>query len=220
MDTLKYIKEKKIIAIVRGIYGDDALRLSEALHKGGISLIEVTFDQKGDIQRTVETVQSIHKHFGESFLPGAGTVMTAEQVAAAEEAGAQYIISPNVSEEVIRETKKRGLISMPGAMTPSEIVKAHDLGADIVKVFPASVLGPSYIKAVRAPLGYIDLMAVGGVNEENAGEFINSGAVGIGIGGNLVKKAFIDEERFDFITKTAEKLCNSVNLSNSCEKGL
>lgn len=214
MNILKCIKEKKIIAIVRSVYGDDALRLSEALHKGGISLIEVTFDQKGDIFRTAETIRSIHEHFGEDFLPGAGTVMTTEQVAVAEEAGAQYIISPNVSEAVIRETKKRGLISMPGAMTPSEIVTAHDLEADIVKVFPASVLGPSYIKAVRAPLGYIDLMAVGGVNEENAGEFIRAGAVGIGIGGNLVKKAFIDDGRFETIAEAAIKLCNSVNISN------
>lgn len=210
MDTREVIKEKKVIAIVRGVYGEEALRLSEALLLGGIRLIEVTFDQKGDPARTAETIRSIHEHFGESFLPGAGTVMTAEQTAMAQEAGAQYIISPNVSEEVIRETKKRGLISLPGAMTPSEIVKAHELGADFVKIFPASVLGPAYIKAVRAPLGHIDLMAVGGVNEENAGEFIKAGAIGVGVGGNLVSRAAIKEGRFDIITETAEKLCKNV----------
>ena len=99
---------------------------------------------------------------------------------------------------------------MPGAMTPSEIVKAHDLGADIVKVFPASVLEPSYIKAVRAPLGYIDLMAVGGVNEENVGDFIRAGAVGIGIGGNLVNKGLIENGHFDSITSLAKKIYTSV----------
>ena len=212
METLQYIKEKKIIAIVRGVYGDDALRLSEALLKGGIGLIEVTFDQTGGFYETADTIMSIQKHFGSSFLPGAGTVMTEEQVRIAAEAGAEYIISPNVSEAVIRETKKRALVSMPGAMTPGEIAMAHDFGADIVKVFPVSVLGPSYIKAVRAPLGHINLMAVGGVNEENAADFIRAGAIGVGVGGNLVKKSYIAEGKFDVITETARKLCLCTTL--------
>ncbi|MDO4487824.1 MAG: bifunctional 4-hydroxy-2-oxoglutarate aldolase/2-dehydro-3-deoxy-phosphogluconate aldolase [Eubacteriales bacterium] len=210
MDTLQKIKDNKIIAIVRGVYGDDALRLSEALIKGGVNLIEVTFDQTGRLQDTAETIRSISEHFGGDFLPGAGTVMTTEQVLMAKEAGARYIISPNVKEAVIRETKKQGLISLPGAYTPSEAVDAVDFGADIVKIFPATVLGPAYFKAILAPLKHISMMAVGGIDENNAGDYIKAGAIGVGVGGTLANKKLIAEGRFDLITETAHKLHTNV----------
>ena len=130
-------------------------------------------------------------------------VREAEQVRLAKEAGAQYIISPNVSEAVIRETKALGLVSIPGAMTPTEIANAYAWGADIVKVFPAGVLGAAYIKAVRAPLNHIPMVAVGGVSPDNIADFIAVGCVGAGCGGNLVSKKIVEEGKFSEITRTA-----------------
>ena len=209
-ETLSFILSQKIIAIVRGIYGEDILRLAEALLQGGIHLVEVTYDQTGDPEKTAKAIRDLRDHFRGDLLPGAGTVMNKEQVRVSCEAGAEYIISPNVSEEVIRETKRLGLLSFPGALTPTEIASAYDLGADVVKVFPASVLGPSYIKAVKAPLKHIPLMAVGGVNEQNAGDFIRAGAAGVGVGGNLVNKAFVQGGEFERITEIARKLRENV----------
>ena len=135
---------------------------------------------------------------------GAGTVMTVEQVRQAAEAGAEYMISPNVDEEVIRETKRLGKVSIPGAMTPTEAAFAYKCGADIVKLFPAGLLGAAYIKAVKAPLKHIPVTAVGNVNVDNCAEFIKAGAVGVGVGGSLVSAKLVDEGRFDEITATAQ----------------
>ena len=135
---------------------------------------------------------------------GAGTVMTVEQVRQAAEAGAEYMISPNVDEEVTRETKRLGKVSIPGAMTPTEAAFAYKCGADIVKLFPAGLLGAAYIKAVKAPLKHIPVTAVGNVNVDNCAEFIKAGAVGVGVGGSLVSAKLVDEGRFDEITATAQ----------------
>ena len=134
---------------------------------------------------------------------GAGTVMTVEQVRQAAEAGAEYMISPNVDEAVIGETKRLGKVSIPGAMTPTEAAFAHKCGADIVKLFPAGLLGAAYIKAVKAPLKHIPVTAVGNVTVENCAEFIRAGAVGVGVGGSLVSATLVDEGKFDEITATA-----------------
>ena len=131
--------------------------------------------------------------------------MTAEQVRLAVKAGAQYIISPNVDEEVIKETKNLNKISIPGAFTPTETAYAYKLGADIVKLFPAGELGAGYIKAVKAPLKHIPVVAVGGVNPENCADFIKAGAIGVGCGGNLVSAKLVEEGRFDEITAVAKQ---------------
>lgn len=203
--VLDRILEEKIIAIVRGISSSQITLLAEALQAGGIHCIEVTFDQSSSEGQadTLASIRSLCKQFGSTACIGAGTVMTTEQVRLAAEAGAEYMISPNVSEAVIRETKRLGKISIPGAMTPSEIVHAYELGADIVKVFPCASLGPSYIKAIKAPLKHIPITAVGGVTVENCAEFIKAGAVGVGAGGNLVSAKLVAEGRLDEITATA-----------------
>ena len=208
--VLKAVLENKIIAIVRGVYGDDVLRLSEALLQNGIRMIEVTYDQTGKAEDTADTIRLISEHFAGDVLAGAGTVMSAEQTRIAKDAGARYIISPNVKEEVIRETKKLGMISMPGALTPTEIAAAYEMGADVVKIFPASVLGPSYIKAVKAPLKHIPVMAVGGINEKNARDYIAAGAAGVGVGGNLVNRQWVSEGKFDEIGRIAGELRKNV----------
>ena len=136
--------------------------------------------------------------------------MTEAQLKLAAEAGAEYIISPNVDTAIIRATKAVGLISIPGAFTPSEIAGAYQAGADFVKLFPAGDLGVSYLKAIRAPISHVKLMAVGGINEGNAAAFLKAGAVGLGVGGNLAKRAWIEAGEFDKLTEAAKAMTAAV----------
>ncbi|MGE4484386.1 MAG: bifunctional 4-hydroxy-2-oxoglutarate aldolase/2-dehydro-3-deoxy-phosphogluconate aldolase [Oscillospiraceae bacterium] len=213
--VLEAILNGKIVAIVRGIPTDGMVKLAEAMYKGGINCIEVTFDQSAPekIGETMVSIAKIKESLGEKVFVGAGTVMTPEQVRLAAEAGAEYMISPNTDEEVIKETKKLGLISIPGAMTPTEAAFAYKCGADIVKLFPAGVFGPGYIKAVKAPLKHIPVVAVGGVNPQNCAEFIKAGAVGVGVGGNLVSPKLVAEGRFDEITAIAKEYTDALATS-------
>ena len=136
---------------------------------------------------------------------GAGTVLTEKQVDMTKAAGGCFIISPNTDEAVIAHTRLEGMVSIPGALTPTEIVTAHKAGADFVKLFPVSSLGASYIKAVSAPLSHIKLLAVGGVTPENMDEYFAAGAVGFGIGANIVDKKLVEAEDYAGITALAEK---------------
>ena len=201
--VLERIFEEKIIAIVRGVPSSRIVDLARALAEGGVSCIEVTFDQTAP-EDTLASLRAIRSELGDTICLGAGTVMTAEQVEQAAQAGAEYMISPNVDETVIQETKRLGKVSIPGAMTPTEAAFAYKCGADIVKLFPAGLLGAAYIKAVKAPLKHIPVTAVGNVNVDNCAEFIKAGAVGVGVGGSLVSAKLVDEGRFDEITATAQ----------------
>ncbi len=206
MTTWDLIKEHKIIAIVRGLSPAHMLHLADALSAGGVSLIEVTFNQgKPETWKdTACAIEALAKERSGKVLAGAGTVLTLQQLHMAADAGAQYIISPDVNEEVIRETKRLGLVSLPGALTPTEIMAAHKAGADAVKVFPAGSLGPEYIRAIRAPLSHIPLLAVGGIDADNCGAFLKAGCVGVGVGGSLVNKQWIEAGEFEKITELAK----------------
>lgn len=205
MTTMEWVLARKVIAIVRGLSPEPMLGLSDALYAGGIDLMEVTFNQaKPETWKdTAAAIQAISRHMEGKMLVGAGTVLTQEQLQMAADAGAKYIITPNTNTALIRQVKALGLASFPGAMTPSEIQAAYEAGADAVKLFPAGSLGPSYVKAVRAPLSHIPLMAVGGVNEKNAADFLAAGCCGLGVGGNLVNKDWIDAGQWDKITALA-----------------
>ena len=202
MTVLERIYEEKIIAIVRGIPSGKIAALAQALAEGGVSCIEVTFDQTNP-EETLTSLRTIKSELGDRICLGAGTVMTVEQVEQAAQAGAEYMISPNVDEAVIRATKALGKVSIPGAMTPTETAFAYQCGADIVKLFPAGLLGPAYIKAVKAPLKHIPVSAVGNITIENCADFIQAGAVGVGVGGNLVSALLVNEGCFSQITATA-----------------
>ena len=206
MNTLEFIQENKVITICRKVYGEDLLRLAAALYEGGVKLIEVTFDQADPdcVEKTAEAIRSLCAAFGDRMMFGAGTVLTREQVKAAAEAGARYIISPNTDAAVILFTKELGLVSIPGAMTPSEIITALNLGADIVKLFPSCYLGFRYIKDILAPISHVKLCATGGVNEENWGEYLDLGFAGAGISGRLCDKKCIAAGDFAEITRRAK----------------
>lgn len=203
---LEHIKESKMIAIVRGIPSSSMIDLVSAMLKGGVSCVEVTFDQSSEEKSrdSLKSISLIRDTFADKVAVGAGTVMTVDQVHQAVEAGAEYMISPNTNEAVIRETKKLGKISIPGACTATEVATAYEYGADIVKLFPAGVFGPAYVKALKAPLKHIPVTAVGGISPENCADFMKAGCIGVGCGGNLVSAKLVSEGRFDEITETAE----------------
>jgi 2-dehydro-3-deoxyphosphogluconate aldolase/(4S)-4-hydroxy-2-oxoglutarate aldolase len=212
--TIEQLYEHKIIAIIRGVKPTQMASLADALLKGGICCMEVTFDncsERGQ-QETLESIHILKRTFDSQVVLGAGTVLTEQQVCDAQNAGASFIISPNVSKEVITKTKELGMVSIPGAMTPSEVVAAHGFGADIVKLFPAGMFGVSYLKAVRGPLRHIPMMAVGGINPDNIAEFLEAGACGVGIGGNLVNLKYIKDDRYDLISAEAKRFSDAIKI--------
>lgn len=204
---------EKIIAIARGVGGEQCMKVAKALYEGGVRLMEVTYDQKKPESwpGTAQAIGDIARAFEGKMLVGAGTVTQTELVDLTHSAGGLFIISPDTNVDVIKRTRELGLVSMPGALTPSEIMTAHRAGADIVKLFPAADLGPGYLKAVRAPLSHIKIMAVGGINEKNIGDFLAAGAVGAGVGGNLANRAWIEAGEFGKITDAARSLIAAVS---------
>lgn len=206
--TAARLTEGRIIAIVRGVASEDMLPLVRALEAGGVRAIEVTFDQRAPESwpDTLSAIRAIADEFNGRVLPGAGTVLTPEQVRMAHDAGATYIISPDVDEAVIAQTRALGMASLPGALTPTEIMRAVRAGCDIVKIFPAGELGAGYIKSIRAPLGHVPMFAVGGVNAANAAEFMRAGVSGLGVGGALTDRALIAGRRFDLIEANARAI--------------
>lgn len=206
------VLKHKIIAIVRGIKRENSLRLAQALLEGGIRLIEFTFAQSEpeSFHDTAESIAAVNARFGEDVLAGAGTVTSPELVRMAADAGARYIIAPDTNADVIMAARAAGLVSMPGALTPSEILAAHSAGADFVKLFPVSNLGPAYIKAIRAPISHVKLLAVGGVNENNIREYLEAGCVGAGVGGSLVSKKLVEAGEFGKITELARTYIRNI----------
>ena len=212
MTPLEYVQQRKIVAIVRGLKPEYIVRLGHAFEEGGIGLMEVTYDQKAPEtwKNTAAAIEAVEKEFGDRVLVGAGTVITPEQVSMTYNAGGHYLVTPTTQPEIIRMGKALGMGLYPGAFSPSEILEAWNAGADAVKVFPAGSLGPGYIKAVRAPLGHIPLMAVGGINEKNAAEYMKAGCVGIGAGGNLGNREWIENGEWDKVTALAREFMKAV----------
>ncbi|MBQ4505834.1 MAG: bifunctional 4-hydroxy-2-oxoglutarate aldolase/2-dehydro-3-deoxy-phosphogluconate aldolase [Firmicutes bacterium] len=204
---IQKILDEKVIAIIRGSSEDECLSLARALHAGGVNMLEVTFDQSSEELRllTERTIKRLNDELGGEMVFGAGTVTTPEMVRMAFDAGAKFIISPDTDPAVIKETVRLGMVSIPGAFTPSEIKQAHVCGADFVKVFPASKLGPSYIKDVTAPLNNVRLLAVGGVDGSNIRDYLAAGAVGAGVAGCLFKKDWIKNGEWDKVTEASKK---------------
>ena len=197
-----------IIAIIRGFEPDVCLRLAEAYEKGGINMVEVTFNQKSPEtwKDTAAAIKAIKSHFGEAVKVGAGTVLTEEQLRICEDAGGEYMVTPNVNPALIRKCVADGLGAYPGALTPTEAVEAWNAGASAVKIFPAGNFGPGYLKALKAPLKHIPMLAVGGITPDNIADFIKAGAVGAGVSGVLQNKAWMDAGEWGKIADVARLL--------------
>ena len=207
-NTITQIQKNKIIAICRGIYNKDLINLAKALIKGGVNLIEITYDQSlpNNLELTSSAINLLNKEFEDDILVGAGTVLTDKQLEYAYKAGAKYIISPNTNMDIIKKTKELNLVSIPGAMTPSEILTAHNAGADFVKIFPSSSLGLSYMKDIMTPINHVKFIAAGGVTPQNINEYLDLGFCGFGISSYLTNKNEIKNNNFDLLTKHAKEL--------------
>ena len=208
------ICRQKIIAIIRGADEQQALAAARALYEGGITLVEVTFNQKAPetFVCTANAIRAIRDAMGDQMLVGAGTVTSVELARMAADSGASYIISPDTDEAVICETKQLGLVSIPGAYTPTEAKRAYNAGADFVKLFPCVGDAPAYIKALCGPLNHIPFLAVGGVNADNAADFLKAGAVGIGVGSSLVNKKWLDSGQYSEITEEAKRFVANISI--------
>ena len=205
--------DKKLVVIFRRIPVEQIGRVSEALVRGGVKLLEVTFDQQSqdpaaDYARSIEQVRHA---VGDALCLGAGTVLSCGQVRTAREAGAEFILSPNTDIDVIRLTRQLGMVSVPGAMTPSEIVTAWNAGADIVKLFPADDLGYHYIWNIRGPLPHIPLLATGGVNPETIPQFLAQGASAVGTGVSIVDRQLLAAGDYDGIEALARAHVDAIN---------
>ncbi len=203
------ICEHKIVAIARRVPVDRILPTAEALHEGGIRLMEITFDQADPecLRLTPRMVEALAARFPDMLI-GAGTVMTREQARAAADAGARFALAPNIDPDVIDEALKQTMIAIPGALTPTEVAYAHKLGAMMVKLFPAGDLGTGYLKSLRGPLPHIPLMAVGGVDLTNLADFFKAGARAVGIGSNIVNNKLIADGRYSELAKLAQAYVN------------
>lgn len=205
-DVFGLIKDTGIVAILRGIDEDKSIRTVEALCKGGVRAIEVTFNTPG----ADSIILSILGRFKGEIIIGAGTVTNPATAVRAMECGAEFVLAPNTDAEVISTVKKYGKTMVPGAFTPTEVLKCYELGADIVKVFPVSSVGPKYISDLRGPYDYIDMMPVGGVDINNAGEFIRAGAIAVGVGGSLIKKELLASGNYKAIEELAKRYMDEV----------
>jgi 2-dehydro-3-deoxyphosphogluconate aldolase/(4S)-4-hydroxy-2-oxoglutarate aldolase len=197
--TLTRILEGGIVAVVRSERSEPLVKVVEALAEGGVTAAEVTFT----VPDAIDVIRDVKRAVGDSVVLGAGTVLDSETARAAILAGAEYIVSPIVNLEVIRLCRRYGKVVMPGAFTPTEVVAAWEAGADVVKVFPAEVGGPAYLKALRAPLPQIRLMPTGGVDLTTAEAFLKAGACCLGVGGSLVDASAIAAGDYNKIRQLA-----------------
>ncbi len=205
--VIETIEREKIISIIRGVDSDNLIPLAEAMYEGGIRLLEITYSADGSVsdEETAKNIEMLSRHFEGRMIIGAGTVITEKQVELTKKAGGKFIISPDTYESVIKKTRELDMVSMPGALTPSEIQSAHRYGADFVKLFPITNMGVEYVKAVKAPLSHIRLLAVGGINESNMADYLKAGVCGFGIGSNIVNKNLIDSGDYHTISELAKK---------------
>jgi 2-dehydro-3-deoxyphosphogluconate aldolase/(4S)-4-hydroxy-2-oxoglutarate aldolase len=181
--TLKRILDGGIVAVVRADSGQSLLKVVQALAEGGVTAAEITFT----VPDAIDVIRQVRREVGDAVVLGAGTVLDAETARVALLAGAEYIVAPTVNLEVIRLCRRYDKAVMPGAFTPTEVLTAWEAGADIVKIFPADVGGPAYLKALRAPLPQVRMMPTGGVDLNTAESFLKAGACCLGIGGSLVE---------------------------------
>lgn len=206
-DKLKFIEQNGVVAVVRKIDPTVVMEVTEAIIEGGIKVLEVTVDSEDSFN----TIRGLKEKYKTSILVGAGTVLDKETAKQAIEAKADFIFSPILDIDTIQLTNRYGRISIPGVYTPTEIVQAYAAGADILKVFPATKLGPGYFKDMMGPLPHIPLMPTGGVSLENMTEFFNNGAVAVGIGSALFDKKLIDNRDFNQITENARQYVEKFN---------
>jgi len=209
--NLQEIIDCGVVAIVRVGSAQEAVEVCGAVARGGVKPIEVTMTVPG----AIDAIREFKSTVKEEVLVGAGTVLDPETARAVILAGAEFVVSPTLNLEVIEICRRYSKIVIPGTFTPTEILTAWEAGADIVKVFPATVGGPQYLRDIRGPLPQIRLMPTGGVNLENTPDFIRAGAVAVAAGTSLVDKKAVSERNYDLITETARKFVEAVKMARA-----
>ena len=196
-----------LIPVIRVTSAQEATDVADAYKEGGGSLIEITMS----VQGAIDVIKELSRKYGDEIIMGAGTVLDPETGRAALLAGAQFIVSPTLNLDLIHLAHRYSVMVIPGTMTPTEILTAWNAGADLVKVFPVAQLGgPEYIKALRGPLPQILYVPTGGVNLQNAGDFIKAGAAAIGVGGELIDKKAVKEKKFHIITENTRAFLRAI----------
>ena len=211
-EDLRRVLDGGIVAIIRAPSSEQLVPVAKALYEGGIDVIEVTFTVPG----VLDILREVRQALGDKILLGAGTVLDTETARAALLAGAEFVVSPVVNLDVIRLCHRYDKLVMPGAFTPTEVLAAWDAGADIVKLFPADVVGPSYLKALRGPLPQVRLLPTGGVNLDTLSDFLSAGACAVGLGGALVEKEALQTQDMNRIRDLAARY---VSLMRSLRAG-
>src|SRR5437879_7381712 len=208
---LRQVLDSGIVAVVRSPDSQQLVEAARALADGGVNVVEITMSVPG----ALDVVRQVRDALGDRLLLGAGTILDPETARAALLAGAEYLVAPTVNLDVIRLCQRYDKLVIPGAFTPTEILSAWEAGADIVKVFPAEVVGPAFFKAMRGPLPPIRLMPTGGVDLKTEAEFLRAGACALGIGGQLVEPKAIAERNFERIRDLARQHVSLVNQTRA-----
>ena len=202
---VKEYAESKVIVVCRGIAEEEIVNVAQAMYNGGIRFMEVPFNQAdpSSFASTARKIKAVREAMDGKMHVGAGTVITMEQFEIAKEAGAEIIVSPTMEEDVIVATKEAGLISMPGCATPSEMTKAYKLGADLIKLFPASMVTMKTIKEISVPLNHLPLVCFGGVSTDNIKEVLATGVIGVGMASSILDKEALANKDYAKITQLA-----------------
>lgn len=210
-EVLNRIKNIGLLSVIRGPSKDLTLKMVDALISGGVAGIEITYTTP----QAEEVVRVLKDTYGDKIILGMGTLTKPEQAHTAKEAGANFLVSPICEPNLVKAMVRSGLVTMAGALTPTEIFQAYELGVDVVKVFPGSLTGPKYIKAIHGPFPYIEMMPTGGVSRENIKDWFDAGAVAIGAGSALCPKNLAAEGKFNEITKRAAEFVEIVKNSRA-----
>jgi len=204
-------RRSSIVAVIRAQKADEAVEIARAVSTGGIVPIEITLT----VQDAFSVMEEVRKSLGGHILLGAGTVLDAEGARRAIRAGAEFLVSPMLNPDMVLLCRKNGKVAIPGAFTPTEIVAAWKGGADIIKIFPASVGGHELIKDLRGPFPQIKFLPTGGVTLENVAQFIKAGAVAVAVGGNIIDKKVVSLGKFEVITENSRKFLEAVKYGRA-----
>ncbi len=202
---MEKITDAALIAVIRARNKEQALNITKAVHEGGVGVIEVTLTVPG----ALEVIEHLVNNNEGNMLIGAGTVMDSETARLAILAGADFVVSPYLNVELVKTCNRYRILTMPGAMTIAEIVNGMEAGADMIKVFPGSILGPGFIKAVKGPLPQAKLVPTGGVNLDNVADWLKNGALAVGVGSELTRGA--DEGDYKMVSFTAKSFVEKIN---------
>lgn len=211
MNHLEIIKQTGVTAVIRGATINNIVPIAQALKDGGVKVLEITVETPG----ACAAIEKASLEF-DDVLVGAGTVLDPETARIAIMSGAKFVFSPTTNRKTIEIAKRYGVVSIPGALTPTEILTAFESGGDLIKVFPANVFGPSYIKDIHGPMPQIPIISTGGISVDNVGDYIKAGASGVGVGSSLVNtKKELTDDYLSEITATASKFIRAVQEARS-----